>query len=120
MADPRFIYMLASPQNLGAVAREVVEFYGDEVGAHPVGTGAFRLKSWRRASRIELERSPTFRHVEYSGTPAADPLAQQIAAQLKGRALPLADQVVVDVVEEDQPRWLSFLNGTYHLSLIHI
>ena len=65
VADPRFIYMLASPQNLGAVAREVVEFYGDEVGAHPVGTGAFRLKSWRRASRIELERSPTFRHVEY-------------------------------------------------------
>lgn len=117
VADPRFIYMLASPQNLGAVAREVVEVCGDEV-ARTRGTGAFRLKSWRRASRIELERSPTFRHVEYSGTPAADPLAQQIAAQLKGRALPLADQVVVDVVEEDQPRWLSFLNGTYHWLLV--
>jgi ABC-type oligopeptide transport system substrate-binding subunit len=58
VSDPRFIYLLAAPQNLGAVAREVVEFYGDEIGAHPVGTGAFRLKSWRRASRIELERSP--------------------------------------------------------------
>jgi ABC-type oligopeptide transport system substrate-binding subunit len=41
VADPRFIYMLASPQTMGAVAREVVEFYGDEVGAHPVGTGPF-------------------------------------------------------------------------------
>ncbi len=116
--DPRFIYMLASPQVLGAVAREVVDFYGDEVGAHPVGTGGFRLKSWRRASRIELERSASFRHVEYTGNPAADPLAQQIAAQLKGRPLPLADQVVVDVVEEAQPRWLSFLNGTYHWLLV--
>ena len=112
--DPRFIYTLAAPQTLGAVAREVVEFYGDDIGAHPVGTGAFRLKSWRRASRIELERSPHFRPVEYTGTPADDPLAQRIAAHLKGKRLPLADGVVVDIVEESQPRWLSFLNGTYH------
>ena len=114
VADPRFIYMLASPQVMGAVAREVVDFYGDDIGAHPVGTGAFRLKRWRRASRIELERSPQYRHVEYTGTPAGDPLAQRIAAHLKGRRLPLAEQVVVDIVEENQPLWLSFLNGTYH------
>jgi ABC-type transport system substrate-binding protein len=114
VADPRFIYTMAAPQTMGAVAREVVEFYGDDIGAHPVGTGAFRLKSWRRASRIELERSPHFRPVEYTGTPAADPLAQRIAAHLKGKRLPLADGVVVDIVEESQPRWLSFLNGTYH------
>jgi len=114
VGDPRFIYLLATPANTGAVAREVVEFYGDEIGAHPVGTGAFRLKSWRRASRIELERSPHFRAVEYTGTPASEPLAQRIAEHLKGKTLPLADAVVIDVVEEDQPRWLSFLNGTYH------
>ena len=114
VADPRFIYLLAAPQNLGAVAREVVEFYGNDIGAHPVGTGAFRLKSWRRASRIELERSPSYRAVHYSGTPADDPIAQRIAAHLQGKRLPLAERVVVDVVEESQPRWLSFLNGTYH------
>ena len=114
VADPRFIYTLAAPQLLGAVAREVVEFYGDDIGAHPVGTGAFRLKQWRRASRIELERSPHYRNVEYEGAPAGEPLAQGIAAQLKGRRLPLADRVVIDIVEENQPRWLSFVNGSYH------
>ena len=114
VSDPRFIYLLAAPQNLGAVAREVVEFYGDEIGAHPVGTGAFRLKSWRRASRIELERSPHVRPLHYSGTPADDPVAQRIATQLQGKRLPLAERVVVDIVEESQPRWLSFLNGSYH------
>ena len=114
IGDARFVYMFASPQLMGAVAREVVEFYGDEIGAHPVGTGAFRLKSWRRASRIELERSPHFRAVQYEGVPADDPIAQRIAAHLKGKNLPLADQVVIDIVEENQPRWLSFLNGTYH------
>ena len=112
--DPRFIYRFADPAIMGAVAREVVEFYGKDIGAHPVGTGAFRLKAWRRASRIELERSPGFRETYYEGTPADDPLAQAAAARLKGRRLPLVDQVVVDIVEEDQPRWLSFLNGQYH------
>ncbi len=112
--DPRFLYRFADPVTMGAVAREVVEFYGDEIGAHPVGTGAFRLKDWKRASRIVLERNPGFREVVYDGTPAAEPLAQRIAAHLQGRRLPLVDEVVVDIVEEDQPRWLSFLNGEYH------
>ena len=116
--DARFVYMLAAPQNTGAVAREVVEMYGDDIGAHPVGTGAFRLKAWRRASRIELERSSSFRPMTYTGTPAADPVAQEIAAQIKGKRLPLADTVIVDIVEEAQPRWLSFLNGTYHWLLV--
>ena len=114
IGDARFLYMFASPQIMGAVAREVVELYGDDIGAHPVGTGAFRLKSWRRASRIELERSPSYRGTQYEGVPADDPIAQRIAAHLKGKNLPLADQVVIDIVEENQPRWLSFLNGTYH------
>jgi ABC-type transport system substrate-binding protein len=112
--DPRFLYRFADPVVMGAVAREVVDRYGSDIGAHPVGTGAFRLKSWRRASRIVLERSPSFRESYYEGTPADEPLAQTIAAQLKGRRLPLVDRVVVDIVEESQPRWLSFLNGQYH------
>ncbi len=112
--DPRFIYLLADPVYMGAVAREVVERYGNDIGAHPVGTGGYRLQRWRRGSRIELERSASFRRVVYDGQPAAEPLAQAIAAQLKGQALPRADRVVIDIVEEAQPRWLSFLDGTYH------
>jgi ABC-type transport system substrate-binding protein len=112
--NPRFIYQLADPGILGAVAREVVEMYGKEIGAHPVGTGAFRLKSWRRASRIVLERSPSYRGTAYNGTPGDEPIAQEIAKSLAGRKLPLVDEVVIDIVEEDQPRWLSFLDGSYH------
>jgi len=116
--DPRFVYLLADPAIFGAVAREVVEFYGDEISAHPVGTGPYRLVAWRRASRIELARSPSFRHLVYTGQPADEPLAREIATGLAGRRLPLADRVVVDVIDEDQPRWLAFLNGEHdHLQL---
>ena len=113
-SDPRFVYRFADPVICGAVAREVVEAYGDDIGAHPVGTGAFRLRNWRRASRITLERSPSYRRSVYAGEPAAEPLAQHIATHLKDQALPLVDQVIVDIVEEAQPRWLSFLNGDYN------
>jgi ABC-type transport system substrate-binding protein len=112
--DPRFVYTLAAPHLVGAVAREVVERWGNDIGEHPVGTGAFRLARWRRGSRIELEHSPGYRETVYTGTPAADPLAQRAAAHLKGRRLPLAERVVVDIVAEAQPRWLSFLNGSFH------
>jgi ABC-type transport system substrate-binding protein len=118
VANPRFVWLMADPVYFGAVAREVVERYGDDVGAHPVGTGPFRLKSWRRASRIVLERSPTWRGAAYEGQPADEPLAREIAAQLRGKTLPLVDEVIVDVVPEDQPRWLSFLNGDYAFLLV--
>ena len=112
--DPRFIYLLADPAYTGAVAREVVERHGADIGAHPVGTGPFRLKSWRRGSRIVLERSPDYRGSTYEGTPADTPEARAVATQLAGRRLPLVDEVVLDVVEEAQPRWLSFLDGSLH------
>jgi ABC-type transport system substrate-binding protein len=113
VSNPRFVYVLADPVFTGAVAREVVEFYGADIGAHPVGTGAFRLKSWRRASRTVLERSPSWRGGTYDGTPADEPLAREIASTLTGKPLPFADEIVLDVVEEDQPRWLTFLGGRY-------
>jgi ABC-type transport system substrate-binding protein len=108
---PRFATTLASV-TYGALAREVVEAYGADIMAHPVGTGPYRLKAWRRSSRIVLDKNPDFREVRYESEPAADdPIAQQWARKLNGRRLPLNDGVEISVVEESQPRWLSFLGG---------
>jgi ABC-type transport system substrate-binding protein len=113
--DPRFVHNFADASLLGAVAREVVEHYGSEIGAHPVGTGAFRLARWRRGSRIELERASGWRGEVYAGSPADDIAAQTIAGRIAGRRLPLVDRVQIDVIEEHQPRWLAFLNGEHDL-----
>lgn len=109
---PRFAYLFAVPGLTGALAREVVERYGDELPAHPVGTGPFRLKQWRRGSMILLERNPRFREQRFdSEAPPDDPQAQALAARLRGRRLPLVDEVEVSVVQEEQPRWLAFHGG---------
>ena len=109
--DYNFLYILAMC-NLGAQAREVVERYGDDIGAHPVGTGPFRLAAWKRSSRIVLERNPNFREQYYEAEPPADdPVSQQLYREAKGKRLPMVDRVEVSIIEESQPRWLAFLNS---------
>lgn len=110
--DPRFIHMLTSASLMGAVAREVVERYGDAIMAHPVGTGPFRLAQWRRSSLIVLARNPTFREMRFDATPApGDALGQSILQKLGGRRLPLVDRVEFSIIEGVQPGWLAFLSG---------
>ena len=114
--NPRFLDDMADPSVAGAVAREVVEAYGDAITEHPVGTGPYRLAEWRRASKIVLVRNPGFREVLYDEeAPANDPVAQAAVARLKGQRLPLIDRVEVSIIEENQPRWLAFLNGEHDL-----
>jgi ABC-type transport system substrate-binding protein len=110
--SPRFVYTLASPGVCPAVAREVVEHYGAEIMAHPVGTGPFMLASWRRSSQIVLVRNPNFREQRYAAEPPADdPALVALAARLRGRRLPLLERIEIDIIEEAQPRWLAFLRG---------
>jgi ABC-type transport system substrate-binding protein len=110
--SPRFVGDLADSSIMGAVAREVVEKYGDGIMAHPVGTGPFRLFEWRRSSFIVLERNPGYRTDIFHVTPdPTDADAQRIARELDGKRLPLIDRVEISIIEESQPRWLSFLNG---------
>jgi len=116
VATPRMMHNFTDGSFAGAVAREVVEFYGDKIGEHPVGTGPFRLAEWKRSSRIVLERNPQYREVYYDETPpAGDEGIARLAAQWKGRRLPFLDRVVISIIEEPQPRWLAFLNEEHDL-----
>jgi ABC-type transport system substrate-binding protein len=112
--DPRFLYSLATPDVNGAVAREVVEFYGEKIMEHPVGTGPFRLVEWRRSSRIVLEPNPGFRDVRYDETPnPEDAAGQELARRYRGRKVPMIDRVEISIIEENQPRYLAFVNDEH-------
>ena len=112
---PRLVESIFAGNDLyGAVAREVVEFYGDKIMEHPVGTGPFMLKQWRRSSQMVFERNPGYRERHYEAQPAPDDAeGQAILAKFKGRRIPMVDRVVIDVIVERQPRWLAFLNNEH-------
>ena len=107
--DLRFPYVLAVP-NIAAQAREVVEAYGSDIGAHPVGTGPYMLGEYRRSARIVLVANPSFRESRYEPAGPIPASSQPVAAALKGRLLPLAGRVEISIIEEGQARWLAFMN----------
>jgi ABC-type transport system substrate-binding protein len=111
-----FIYSFADCRISCAVAREVAEKYGDDLGSHPVGTGPWRLTFWKRSSRMVFEPNPNFREQVFEAQAGAgDARGSEIAAALRGKRLPIVDRVEVSIIEENQPRWLSFLNGEMDL-----
>ena len=112
---PRLVESILAGNDLyGAIAREVVEFYGDKIAEHPVGTGPFMLKAWRRSSQIGVDRNPGYLERPSDAPPAADGAeGQALPARLKGRRIPMVDRVVVDIIVERQPRWLAFLNNEH-------
>ncbi|HEX2011690.1 MAG TPA: ABC transporter substrate-binding protein [Roseateles sp.] len=111
---PRLPQTMAQTDLYGAMAREAVEAYPGKTMEHPVGTGPFVLKDWRRSSKIVLERNPGYRERYFDAEPAADDAeGQAILARFKGRRLPMIDRVEVSIIEESQPRWLSFLGGEF-------
>jgi len=97
---------------LVAVAREVIEAYGDASGwamANPVGTGPYTLKEWRRGQRIALEANPQFRDERYPDS--ADPDDRALVAKLKGKKLPIVRRIEISIIEESNPRLLAFEQG---------
>jgi ABC-type transport system substrate-binding protein len=105
-----FMFQFTDCRIACAMAREVVEHYGEDIGSHPVGTGPYRLAFWKRSSKMVFEKNPNFRE-QYFEAEATDARGREILAQMKGKRLPQVDRVEVSIIEETQPRWLSFLNG---------
>ncbi len=114
--DFNFLYILAMP-NVVPVAREVIEAYGDDTMAHPVGTGPFVLKEWVRRAKIVLERNPLHRGYELDARWAdpADEWDRRAVDALAGKRLPLVDRVEIYPIEEEQPRFLAFINHEHDL-----
>lgn len=108
--QPALPYILAMP-TLGAVAREVIEAYGNNTHAHPVGTGPYMLREWKPGNHISLVVNPNFRKVVFHYRPGADPLDRRIAREMNGKTMPQIGRVEISVIQEEQPMWLAFRSG---------
>jgi ABC-type transport system substrate-binding protein len=93
--DPNFLFYLAMPAT-SVVAHEVVQAYGAQAGNHPVGTGPFKIGTWKRSDQIVLLANRDFRPTEF-----------------QGQRLPILDRIDIKIVEEYQSRVLGFLNGEF-------
>lgn len=91
-----FLHVLTMPYSF-VVAKECVEHYGKDFNRNPVGTGPFQLERYSD-NQIVWIKNPTFRK-EF----APDNLS----------VIPYVDKVIDDIIVEDQPAWLNFLQGNH-------
>ena len=110
LVEPDYVMLgYMSHAAMSAVAREVVEAYGDASGwvmTNPVGTGPYRLKEWRRGQKIVLEANPNFREQSFPTTGETGDAA--LIARMKGKRLPQIGRIDISIIEESNPLLLAF------------
>ena len=109
--------MLLAHQPAGAVAREVIEKYRDKAGfvmGHPIGTGPYMLSRWTPGSRIILKANPDFRSFVWNFK-ASTSEDQKIVKAMQGKKMPQIGEIDIQVMEEGQSRWLSFIKDEVDL-----
>lgn len=109
--------MLLAHQPAGAVAREVIEKYRDKAGfvmGHPIGTGPYMLSRWTPGSRIILKANPDFRSFVWNFK-ASTPEDRKIVKAMQGKKMPQIGVIDIQVMEEGQSRWLSFIKDEVDL-----
>ena len=93
----------------GAVAREVVEAANGDIRTRPVGTGPYRLREWKRASRVVLEANSGYRPLHFPES--SDPTNATLVRRMQGKTLPQIGLVEINIIEEDVTRLLEFDRG---------
>jgi peptide/nickel transport system substrate-binding protein len=96
-AFPPFLGLLTMPY-CSVVPQEVVEHYGADFRANPVGTGPFKMNFWYEGSRLSLLKNQRFFQKSDSG-----------------EQLPYLDAVSVSFVRDRTTQFLDFLKGEYDM-----
>ena len=106
---PQFIYALAMTFT-SVTPKEAVEKYGLEFLNHPVGTGPFTMAPYEQNYRIVFEKNPNYREVYYP-TEGSEEDKKDGLLKDAGKRVPFVNKIVLQIIREPQPAWLSFEKG---------
>jgi peptide/nickel transport system substrate-binding protein len=90
---PAFLGLLTM-KYCSVVPREAVDFYGDNFGRNPVGTGPFQFKIWKDGEKLVFVKNPNYFEQDSAGT-----------------QLPYLDAVAITFVSDKQSEFLDFIKG---------
>lgn len=89
---PPFLGIL-SMQYCSVVPYEAVEYYQDEFGRNPIGTGPFYMKNWEESIKLVLRKNPNYFEFE------------------KGQRLPHLDAVSITFIIDKMTAFLELVKG---------
>lgn len=106
--NPLILYSLAA-SSLSIVAKEAVEKYGRAFSRHPVGTGAFTLKKYRKKQMMTLVKNQNY-FLTYPSTGEENDKKNGLLKDAD-KKLPLVDEINIHYIPESQPEMLKFKKG---------
>lgn len=92
-SQPSFLYQLSLP-NCGIVPREAVEYYANNFGENPVGSGPFMFKKWKRNVKLILVKNQSY-----------------FEKDAEGNSLPYLDAVSVSFIKDRHVEFVEFKDG---------
>ncbi|HPT57470.1 MAG TPA: ABC transporter substrate-binding protein, partial [Casimicrobium sp.] len=104
---------LMQQYNWSPVAREAIEAYRDAGGRtmnNPVGAGPYLIKQWVKGNKVILTKNPNYSQ-KYSLTDGETAEDKAVIARNQGKDLPLVGNVEISIIEEANPRLLTFKSG---------
>jgi peptide/nickel transport system substrate-binding protein len=88
-------------------SKKQFEKYGKALGTHPLGTGAFKLQSWKKGSELDLVRNPFYWQ---KGKPYLDKLVFRVVGDDNARVLQL-ESGAIDVMDSVPPNLVKSIQG---------
>lgn len=99
-----FFEQLLAMSYAACVPHEAVEYYGEKFREHPVGTGPYKLASWRRNHDMRYARN-----TEWRGWKSPEVLADA------SKGLVPFDELYFPVIDDLSTQWLAFMAGELDL-----
>jgi oligopeptide transport system substrate-binding protein len=94
---PPFLGILTM-QYCSVVPHEIVEHYGDDFRANPVGTGPFQFKMWKEGMKLVFVKNQNY-----------------FEKDNQGNTLPYLDAISISFVKDRHTEFLSFIRGEFDL-----
>jgi peptide/nickel transport system substrate-binding protein len=82
---------MLSMQYCSVLPKEIVDYYGDDFGVHPIGTGPFKFKMWKENEKLIFTKNENY--FEYEGHDR----------------LPYLDAVSISFLQDKQAEYLAFM-----------
>lgn len=113
---PQLVYALAMAFT-SPIPIEVIDHYKNDLTHFAIGTGPYKLVSWKKNSHIKLVKNPDYHEVLYPTK--GDRFAyENNLLKDAGKRLPFISQINFHIMKEAQTRWLNFRSKKLDLTVL--
>lgn len=113
---PQLVYALAMAFTT-PVTKEIINHYKNDLTQFAIGTGPYKLVSWKKNSHIKLVKNEFYHESVYPSKGDRYAYEKKLLKD-SGAKLPFIEQINFHIMKEAQTRWLNFRNKNIDLMVL--